>query len=312
MKRLNRYTLVFLLLLSACSSRNASPEKAAADVATGMIYIPGGDLQINSDHEYSPQLVSIDPFWMDETEVTNAQFSEFVEATGHVTTAERAVDWETLQLQLPPGTPRPPDSVLAPGSLVFIPPVEPVLDFADINQWWHWVIGADWRHPEGPGSKLEGREDHPVVHISYDDAVAFATWAGKRLPSEAEWEWAANGGKSSKAFRYADVYDQGIYRANFFQGAFPVSNSVEDGFASTAPVRSFAPNELGLYDMIGNVWEWCVDEAIDPNEPYAQKHVIKGGSFLCSEQYCSNYRPDIRMAAAFDSGQSHLGFRCVK
>jgi formylglycine-generating enzyme len=291
------------LIFSGCIEKN---NRSTTDSDKDMVYVPGGTFIMEG------MRVSVDNFWMDETEVTNAQFRAFVEATRYVTVAERPVDWEELKMQLPPGTPRPPDSVLQPGSLVFIPPSQPVISYADISQWWQWVNGANWKHPEGPGSNIDGKDDHPVVHVSFEDAQAYAQWAGKRLPTEAEWVWAANAGKSSKEFQFSDVFRQGVYYANFFQGAFPVKNLEEDGFDKTAPVKSFPANALGLFDMIGNVWEWCEDEIIDPNEPYADKRVIKGGSFLCSEQYCSNYRPDIRMAAAFDSGQSHLGFRCVK
>ena len=240
---------------------------------------------------------------------------------------------------MPPGTPKPADSLFAPGALVFSPP-NGAVPLDNMMRWWSWVTGANWKHPYGPESDLTGKDNHPVVHIAYEDAVAYCEWAGKRLPTEAEWEYAARGGENSNSqFQWGEeLTPNGDYLANFFQGDFPHANSAEDGFLSSAPVKSYPPNQLGLYDMIGNVWEWTADlyrpdikkqyvamdvkacenpvgpeTSFDPTDPYAtEKHVIKGGSFLCSEQYCSNYRPSSRMATSFDSGQNHLGFRCVK
>lgn len=281
-------------------------KQAYDDVPRGMVYFPGGKFSSKGTEKV------VGPFWMDETEVTNAQFAAFVEATTYTTTAEREVSWQQLMKQLPAGTEGPADSVLLPGSLVFVAPNYAVNNYNDVSQWWHWTVGANWRHPEGPHSSIEGKEAHPVVHISFEDAQAYAAWAGKRLPTEAEWEWAANSGGKVRPFEFVQLYKNGVYKANFFQGSFPVRNLVADGFETTAPVKSFPANRAGMFDMLGNVWEWCMDQVVDPNEPHVPKRVIKGGSFLCSENYCSNYRPDIRMAAAEDSGQSHLGFRCVK
>jgi formylglycine-generating enzyme required for sulfatase activity len=243
------------------------------------------------------------------------------------------LDWEELKKQVPPGTPKPPDYVLQPGSMVFIPPTTPVV-LNDYSQWWRWVNGADWKHPEGPASSIEGKDDYPVVHIAYEDAEAYAKWAGKRLPTEAEFEFAARGGEEGKCYAWGDQLNpDGKYLANYFQGAFPNNNTAEDGFKGTAPVKSFPPNGYGLYDMVGNVWELCSDwysvdasegtnivvsnptgptATQDPNDPYAIKHVSKGGSFVCSVQYCSNYKPSGRQGSAFDSGMNHTGFRCVR
>jgi formylglycine-generating enzyme required for sulfatase activity len=302
-----------------------------------MVWIPGGEFVMGSDDADATEAegplhqVKVDGFWMDETEVTNAQFREFVEATGYVTIAERPIDWEEMKKQLPPGTPKPPDDVLVPGSLVFSPPDHAVA-LHDYSQWWQWMPEADWQHPKGPGSPI--KDDHPVVHMAYEDAVAYAEWAGKRLPTEAEWEFAARGGVYDEPFAWGDeLTPDGKYLANFFQGNFPHNNAVMDGFNASAPVRSFPPNGYGLYDIIGNVWEWSSDwyrydayqsrtgkltvnpegpaMCYDPQDPYALKRVIKGGSFLCSREYCSNYRPSARIATSIDSGQEHLGFRCV-
>lgn len=306
----------------------------------GMVLIPGGVFMMGSDGpeagptERPTHRVRVSPFWMDVTEVTNAQFRRFVDATNYVTTAERPVDWEQLKKQLPPGTPKLPDEKLVPGSMVFTPP-DRAIPLDNYTRWWSWVAGANWRHPEGPGSNLDGRTNHPVVHVSWDDASAYARWAGKRLPTEAEWEFAARGGLDGKPYAWGDEFrPENKLLANTWQGRFPDSDTVEDHFARTAPARSFPPNGYGLYDMIGNVWEWCSDwyrpntyslsppdktlvnptgpeSSYDPNEPLEPKRVNRGGSFLCSPGYCSNYRPSARQSSTVDSGMSHIGFRCV-
>lgn len=312
----------------------------AGPAPPGMAWVPGGEFTMGSDDpeaapaEHPAHRARVAGFWMDVTEVTNAQFRTFVEATGYATTAERPIDWEQLRRQLPPGTPKPPDDRLAPGSLVFSPPSHPVpLD--DPSAWWRWVPGASWRHPEGPGSTIEGRDDHPVVQVSWDDAVAYAKWAGKRLPTEAEWEFAARGGLDGRRYAWGDEFRPGGRPlANTWQGHFPERDTAEDGFPRTAPVGSFPANRYGLFDLIGNVWEWCADpyrpdayrfppagevvatpagpgpgpRAGDQDPP---RRATRGGSFLCSTNYCSNYRPSARRGTAADSGMSHLGFRCV-
>ncbi len=309
----------------------------------GMVWIPGGEFAMGGTDplarpDESPvHRVRVDGFWMDATEVTNAQFAAFVRATDYRTIAERPVDWEALKAQCPPGTPKPPDEMLRPGALVFTAPDHPV-DLRDYGQWWKWTIGASWRSPEGPGSTIEGRDDYPVVHIAFEDAVAYCAWAGKRLPTEAEWEYAARGGLAGRVNPWGDEPIDPS-RANTWQGHFPDRNSRADGFAGGAPVRSFPANGYGLYDMSGNVWEWCADlyrpdtyarrvlelgaegvavnptgpdTSLDPRNPDApESRVHRGGSFLCNDAYCASYRASARMACTPDTGMSHLGFRCV-
>ncbi|RYF88868.1 MAG: formylglycine-generating enzyme family protein, partial [Chitinophagaceae bacterium] len=279
-----------------------------------MVLVPAGEFLMGSSDEQArpdenPQhKVKVNAFWMDATEVTNAQFRKFVEATGYVTTAEQKPDWEELKKQLPPNTPKPEDDVLVPASLVFHPDEH----HASPGEWWQWTKGASWKHPQGEGSGIDGKDDYPVTHISWYDANAYAKWAGKRLPTEAEWEWAARAPGDSKT------------NANIWQGEFPHHNSMEDKFERTAPVKSFHPNTYGLFDMAGNVWEWCSDwydagyynklkeqvsdnpegpkQSYDPEEPTVQKKVIRGGSFMCHDSYCSGYRPSARMKVSPDTG----------
>ena len=270
--------------------------------------------------------VKVDAFWMDANEVTNGQFAQFVKATGYVTIAERKPRAEDF-----PGA--PPEN-LVPGSAVFTPPKS--ADLAGSSyQWWEYVRGANWRHPEGPQSSIKGKEKFPVVHIAWPDANAYAKWAGKRLPTEAEWEFAARGGLDRKPYVWGNEFRPGgKFMANTFQGTFPTKNTKLDGFLTTAPVRTFSPNGYGLYDVAGNVWEWCADwyradyyaqlakrgTAVNPKgpsssedlaEPGVPKRVMKGGSFLCTDQYCSRYMPGGRGKGEPSTGTNHLGFRCV-
>jgi sulfatase modifying factor 1 len=341
--KLTGLVVIFWNVLISCSP-DSKDNKSITDATNsnpGMQWIPGGEFTMGTDdqqsydHERPAHQVKVAGFWMDETEVTNEQFKKFVDESSYVTVAERKPDWNELKKQLPPGTPKPPDSILVAGSLKFTPPNHPVM-LNDYSQWWSWTAGANWREPEGPGSTIKGRMNHPVVHISHDDAIAYCAWAGKRLPTEAEWEFASRGNVSPTPFDFAkDIAPNGKFVANVFQGSFPNNNLVEDGFVATAPVKSFPPNSFGLYDMIGNVWELTNDlynpsyyqslsdaeltvnpkgpaTSFDPEEPSVIKYVSKGGSYLCGSDYCSNYRSSARQATAFDSGQSHIGFRCVK
>ena len=319
------------------------PGDLPADARPEMVWIPGGEFTMGGvgplarNDEFPTHRVRVDGFWIAATEVTNAQFAAFVEATGYVTVAERPVDWEELKKQVPPGTPKPPDEALVPGSLVFTPPARAV-SLQDMTQWWSWVPGANWRHPDGPGSSIENRMDHPVVQVSFEDAQAYCEWIGGRLPTEAEWEFAARGGLEGAANAWGDEPVDAT-RANTWQGRFPAQNTADDGYAHAAPVASYPPNGYGLFDMAGNVWEWCSDlyrpdayalraerigpdgvavnptgpqQSMDPRNPWApESRVHRGGSFLCTDQYCSSYRPSARMAAPPDTGMQHLGFRLV-
>lgn len=291
-----------------------------------MVWIAGGTFLMGNDEfpDSRPvHRVTVNSFWMDEHEVTNAQFAEFVRQTGYVTVAERPLN--------PEDYPDVPQSQLVPGSAVFTPPAQDV-SLQNPLQWWAYVGGASWQHPKGPKSRIKGREHEPVVHISYDDAAAYANWAGKRLPTEAEWEFAAQGGKGERTYYWGnELKPGGKWVANIYQGDFPRKNAVEDGFAETAPVKTFPPNAYGLYDMDGNVWEWCQDfyrpdyytnspssnpvgppDSYDPDEPNATKRVQRGGSFLCSDQYCARYKSGSRGKGEVTSGSNNLGFRCVK
>ncbi len=307
----------------------------------GMLWIPGDTFQMGSSgphawpDEQPVHPVQVEGFWIDATEVTNAQFRRFVEATGYVTTAERAPTAEDILAQSPPGTPPPPASSLVPGSLVFTPPAHPVpLD--DVSQWWTWTPGANWQHPEGPESDLTGREEHPVVQVSWDDAIAYAQWADKRLPTEAEWEFAARGGLDGAPYVWgSDPPSETRPQANLWTGTFPHHNTARDNYLRTAPVKSFEPNGYGLHDMAGNVWEWCSDwydreaymkrsrssatinpqgpqASYDPQRPFMSQRSQRGGSFLCNDSYCSRYRPGARHGCTPDTGMSHVGFRCVR
>jgi formylglycine-generating enzyme required for sulfatase activity len=241
------------------------PEVSNAKTHKGMIWINTGTFIMGADNkqaspdEYPKHKVTVSGFWMDVTEVTNAEFAQFVKATGYITTAERKPDWNELKKQLPPGTEKPADSDLVAASLVFKSPKQAV-ELNDYSQWWAWKKGANWKHPHGPGSTIKGKDNYPVVHISWYDAVAYCKWAGKRLPTEAEWEWAARGGLQNKIYPWGDEpIDQGKVKANTWQGHFPDKNTLRDKFYGLAPAASFAANGYGLYDMAGNAWEWCAD-----------------------------------------------------
>jgi len=307
----------------------------------GMVWIPGGEFSMGStgklgeknccspgtvDDALPVHRVYVDGFWMDATDVTNTEFEKFVKATGYVTIAERKPTKEEFPTA-------PPENLVA-GSVVFTPTKETVpLD--DHLRWWSYVKGADWRHPTGPGSSIEGHGNDPVVQVAYDDAVAYAKWNGKRLPTEAEWEFAQRGGLSGKLYAWGDEFRPGgKYMANTYQGIFPVKDTGDDGYAGISPVKSFPANGYSLYDMAGNVWQWCSDwyrpdtylrdsksvvirnpkgpeSSFDPAEPGVAKHVQRGGSFLCTDQYCTRYMAGTRGKGETDTGTNHTGFRCV-
>jgi formylglycine-generating enzyme len=310
-------------------------EEPSSLALRGMVHIPGGVFRMGSDVHYpeeSPShLVRVDGFWIDRYPVTNCEFRKFVNATRYVTFAEIAPDAKDYPGALP--------QMLKAGSLVFTPPKHPV-DFRDWSQWWNFKFGANWRRPYGPRSSIGGLDDHPVVHIAYRDAEAYAAWAGKDLPTEAEWEFAARGGLDGAEFAWGDeLTPGGKHMANTCQGAFPHENTEADGWARTSPVGAFPPNGYGLFDMIGNVWEWTTDfwstrhpadapkaccvphnprggpesESYDPCQPQIRipRKVLKGGSHLCAPNYCRRYRPAARHAEPVDTSTSHVGFRCV-
>jgi formylglycine-generating enzyme required for sulfatase activity len=317
----------------------ASPDAAPA----GMVWIPGGEFSMGArdptdrhdmvgmqaTKDSRPvHRVYVDGFWMDKTEITNKQFAAFVRSTGYVTVAERVP-----RAQDYPGAPA---ENLVAGSIVFSPPGHPV-SLDNPYQWWAYVPGANWRHPSGPGSNIKGKDDYPVVHIAYQDAEAYAKWAGKRLPTEAEWEFAARGGLTGKIYPWGDEFrTAGKWMANTHQGRFPDQDTGADLFPGVAPVARYAPNRYGLYDVAGNVWEWVSDwyrpdyyaqlaaaqkvarnpqgppSSFDPDDPGQKKRVQRGGSFLCTEQYCARYRVGTRGTGEESTGTNHVGFRCVR
>lgn len=350
MKSILQYLLItqiLLLSILGCSKKKTYKVTRtlpdSIDVPKGMVWIPGGTFiqgAIKNDiyalhHEKPSHKVAVDGFFMDITEVTNAMFQKFINETNYITTAERKIKWEELKKFSPKNTPKPHDSILVPGTMTFVKCQGMPSSLNDYSKWWRWTKGGDWKHPNGVNSTIKNKENYPVVHITYEDALAYCQWAGRRLPTEAEWEYAARANKKNNVFFWGNNKDSLINYANTWEGKFPIHNTMEDGYERTAPVKSYLPNNFGLYDMSGNVWEWTSDwynvnyykqltntqkisynpkganESYNPKMPMAHQKVIKGGSFLCNVSYCASYRISARMSTTTDSSMEHLGFRTV-
>ncbi|MCX2746048.1 formylglycine-generating enzyme family protein [Mangrovivirga sp. M17] len=353
MNKKNIFILLLASFLISCQNTNEHKNKQIKNselvdltppmpTPEGMAWVPAkkftqGALPADEfaiDHEKPAHEVYVDGFFIDIHEVTNKQFKKFVEETGYITVAERPIDWEEMKKQLPPGTPKPADSMLAPGSLIFNKKVEEVQNMNNYYQWWEWKKGANWKQPYGPGSNIDGKDNYPVVHIAFEDAQAYCRWANRRLPTESEWEAAAKGTLTMCTYTWGNDDNKINAMANTWQGIFPTKNESEDGFKYISPVKSYPPNSAGIYDMAGNVWEWTsdwynrdyyktintssplsnpsgADEYFDPDRPYEPVKVIKGGSFLCHASYCASYRISARMPSSIDTGSDHLGFRTV-
>ena len=331
-------SIICIVLIINISCKNSSPKKDKIVSKEGMVFIPGGNFEMGGDNEearsdeFPKHQVTVSSFWMDITEVTNAEFQKFVDETGYITTAERKIDWDEIKTMLPPGTPKPHDSLLSPASLVFKETSTSNLN--DYSKWWSLIRNANWKQPFGPQSDIVGKDNYPVVHVSWEDANEYCKWAGKRLPTEAEFEYASRAGMINNVYSWGnEKIDDGMLKANTWEGEFPNQNNVTDKFYYAAPVKSFKPNNYGLYDLAGNVWEWCSDwyhanyysmlpkqgsvnptgpdSSYDPVEPFSEKKVIRGGSFLCNDSYCSGYRNAARMKTTPDSSSLHTGFRTV-
>ena len=330
LKILFLFKMILILSCSSHSNKNLSKN--------GMVFIPGGEFEMGGDgeearpDEFPKHTVVINSFWMDETEVTNDQFKKFIDETGYITTAEKAIDWNEIKKILPPNTPKPHDSLLEPASLVFFE--TKVNNLYDFSQWWKLKKNANWKQPFGENSNIKDKGNHPVVHISWEDAMAYCNWSGKRLPTEAEFEYASRGGLNNNLYSWGnESVNKGIIKANIWDGEFPTKNETTDNYYFTAPVKSFKPNGYGLYDLGGNVWEWCFDwyhseyynmiskkiadnpkgpeRSFDPMDRYSPKKVMRGGSFLCNDSYCSGFRNSMRMKSTPDSSSLHTGFRTV-
>ncbi|MEI6891967.1 MAG: formylglycine-generating enzyme family protein [Pontiella sp.] len=327
--------------LSCCGVLPSRFGTGAPEIPEGMVWVPGGAFTMGWTGSFSRpdegplHRVKLDGYWIKRTPVTNAEFAKFVKETGYVTTAEKKPVLAEIMKGMPPGTPPPPESALVAASMVFTPPNRPV----GLNNplvWWQWKAGANWKHPLGPGSGITRIQDHPVVHVSWYDADAYAEWRGMSLPTEAQFEYAARGGHEQRLNTWGDEpVNEGPPRINIWEGPFPGRNTKRDGYLTTSPVTAFAPNDFGLYDMAGNVWEWTADWyhvdayrmdarkgivenpqgpplSYDPQEPHMPKRTTRGGSFLCNDAYCSGYRPAARMKTSPDTSLNHTGFRVVQ
>ena len=333
--------LIISFLITSCNNTEKGGE-ITLENPEGMVWVEGKSYTKgakNNDvfammREKPSHEVYIDGFFIDATEVTNNQFKKFVDETGYVTIAEREIDWEEMKKSLPIGIPKPHDSILQPGSLIFNDQIKRVEKMENYFQWWRWQTGANWKAPKGPGSNIENKGNFPVVHIAYEDAIAYCDWSNRRLPSEAEWESAAQGNYINAVYTWGNEIDLLNSNANTWQGDFPVKNESKDGFEMIAPVKSFPPNSIGIFDMIGNVWEITDDlfnvnyyselsteselknikgasTCYNPSNPFEKQYVMKGGSFLCHDSYCASYRISARMGVSIDSGSDHTGFRTV-
>ncbi len=324
------------------SKKSTSLKKTKTDAPNEMVWVASktflmgakpGD-QFAMMREKPAHKVYVDGFYIDKNEVTNLQFKKFVEATNYITTAEKPIDWDEIKKDLPPNTPKPADSILQPGSLIFNKSAGKIISMNNYQQWWSWKIGANWKHPEGPGSSIEGKDNYPVVHVSYSDALAYCKWANRRLPTEAEWEAAAQGANKDNIFVWGNNKEALNSSANTWQGTFPTENNSVDGFEYISPVGSYPANNIGLYDMAGNVWEMTSDlfnvnyystlntnevlnnpkgaeKSYSPANPYQLEYVMKGGSFLCHESYCASFRISAKMGMEPSSSSDHIGFRTV-
>jgi len=344
--------LLFLMLFMSCDKKKSTTttkeikqnEQKVSDMKApeGMVWVAKKTFLMGAKDEdkYAMQRekpahkVSVDGFFIDAHEVTNKQFKKFVDATKYVTVAERPIDWDEIKKDLPTGTPKPADSILQPGSLIFNKHAKGVVSMDNYGQWWKWKIGANWKQPEGPGSSIEGQDNFPVVHIAQEDALAYCKWSNRRLPTEAEWESAAQGKFEDNIFTWGNKAEDLNTNANTWQGKFPTENVSEDGYDYISPVGSYPANNIGLFDMAGNVWEMTSDlfnvnyyQALDPSvvlinptgaeksytpsNPYQVEYVMKGGSFLCHASYCASFRISARMGMEPNSGSDHIGFRTV-
>jgi sulfatase modifying factor 1 len=337
------YILVVFLTISSCKKeKTESTESPSIQPPKGMIWVEGKTFlqgaketdRFAMPREKPAHQVTVNGFYIDITEVTNKEFKTFADATKYITVAERKIDWEEMKSQLPPDTLKPHDSILQPGSLIFNKNVNAVVNMNNYQQWWSWKIGANWKHPEGAESSIEGKDDYPVVHIALEDALAYCKWANRRLPTEAEWEAAAQGTNKDAIFTWGNDATILNSNANTWQGVFPTKNDPKDGFEFISSVKSYPANSIGLYDMAGNVWEITSDlfnanyyneidisqpilnpkgatKSYSPSNPYQEEHIMKGGSFLCHDSYCASFRISAKMGVANDSGSDHMGFRTV-
>jgi len=338
--------ITFIFFVFSCQNNSEKKEdkksKSEIKAPKGMVWVAqktflqgakDGDTYAMPREKPAHQ-VKVDGFFIDTHEVTNNQFKDFVNATNYITIAERPIDWEEMKKNLPPNTPKPADSILQPGSLIFNKEAKNVVSMENYTQWWKWKIGADWKHPEGPESSIENKDNFPVVHIALEDALAYCKWANRRLPTEAEWESAAQGNLQNATFTWGNNPKELNKNANTWQGQFPVKNESLDGFEFISPIKSYPPNSIGLYDMLGNVWEMTSDlfnvnyyqtidgskvlnnpsgaeQSYSPGNPFQTEIIIKGGSFLCHDSYCASFRISAKMGTTFDSASDHVGFRTV-